>query len=327
MVLPVLLRFLIYFEYTFMAKIFDKGNIIICTIEESDLMAFLTPLDIDDAGNAIYPYNQIGELIMNTLPEYAFADYLDHLSIQEAMSIVRESAKSMYETNSYHAINKYYIEHDPAYEKVAKEQRAISRGEFGEILLHLLLRDFKHTIPLVSKMYFKDSRGVPAHGFDAVHITPDDKILWLGESKLYKSGASALKELVDDLKKHFTHDFLEQEYSLIKKHVRVNGIPDRDYWIEEMTKRKKLKDMIVGVNVPMLCLYEDANYKKCITKAIDDIAPVFETRLRKLKKEFDEVNDAPLKDRLNVILFLFPVLDKEEFVLKLHERLYHLQKS
>lgn len=32
-----------------------------------------------------------------------------------------------------------------------------NRGEFGEIILHFLLRDFKNTIPLVSKVYFKDS--------------------------------------------------------------------------------------------------------------------------------------------------------------------------
>lgn len=310
-----------------MPKVFDKGNIIVCTIDENDLMTFLTPLDIDDKGNLIYPYDEIGKLIMNVLPEYAFADYLDNLSIVDAMNIVRDSARCMYDTDSYHAINKYYFEKDPAYKEEAEGHRAISRGEFGEILLHLLLRDFKNTIPLVSKMFFKDSRGVPAHGFDAVHISPDEKVLWLGESKLYTSGAQALKELVEDLKHHFNHDFLEQEFALIKKHARVNGLPDRDFWIAEMTKRKKLVDMIRQVNVPMLCVYEDANYKKCISKAIEDIAPVFETRFRKLKQEFDEANDFPLKYRLNIILFLFPVLDKEQFVLKLHERLYHLQKA
>lgn len=46
------------------------------------------------------------------------------------------------------------------------------KKEFIELLLHLLLREYKHTIPLISKVYFKDSAGVPAHGFDAVHITP-----------------------------------------------------------------------------------------------------------------------------------------------------------
>lgn len=149
----------------------------------------------------------------------------------------------------------------------------------------------------------------------------------MGESKLYKVGADALGELVEDLKHHFNKDFLTQEYTLISKHLLVNSIPEREYWVKEIASRKRLKDMIDNVYVPLLCVYEDANYKKCLKNAIEDIAPVFETRFRKLKEEFDKKNDAPLKDKLNIILLLFPVLDKEQFVLKLHERLYHLQKS
>ena len=30
------------------------------------------------------------------------------------------------------------------------------RGEFGELILHLILRDFFETVPLLSKIYFKD---------------------------------------------------------------------------------------------------------------------------------------------------------------------------
>jgi hypothetical protein len=77
----------------------------------------------------------------------------------------------------------------------------------------------------------------------------------------------------------------------------------------------------------MLCVYNDTDrFKKCLDESIEDIAPVFEPKFRELKQYFDDNNDAPLKNRLNIILFLFPVMDKEDFVLQLHERLYHLQK-
>ena len=61
-------------------------------------------------------------------------------------------------------------------------------------------------------------------------------------------------------------------------------------------------------------------------EAIEDIVPIFEPSFRELKQYFDDNNDAPLKNKLNIILFLFPVLDKEKFVLELHKRLYHLQQ-
>lgn len=290
-------------------------------------MGFLTPLDIDDQGDSKYPYDEICDVVMSALPDYAFAGYAGPINMANLHRLHKEAARSMYETDTYFAINQWYINHVEAYREEAEKQRAIGRGEFGEILLHALLCDFKGTIPLVSKLYFKDSRGVPAHGFDAVHICPLDKTLWLGESKLYRSGANALEELVEDLKHHFNKDFLTQEYTLISKHLLVNNIPEREYWVKEIASRKRLKDMIKQVNIPLLCIYEDANYKKCLKDALEDIGPVFETKFRRLKKEFDKKNDAPLKEKLNTVLFLFPVLNKEEFVLKLHERLYHLQKS
>ena len=33
----------------------------------------------------------------------------------------------------------------------------------------------------------------------------------------------------------------------------------------------------------------------------------------------------PLKDRVNIILMLFPVNDKNELVINLHKRLWHMQ--
>ena len=160
-----------------MPKVFDQANIIECVIEEDELMAFLLRQDINDDGEKYFPFMDLAQTIMDVLPEYAFADNEQPIKPHLYMKKVREAARCMYDTSAYKAINKYYIEQDDTFEEEAKSARAIGRGEFGEILLHLLLRDFKGTIPLVSKLYFKDSRGVPAHGFDAVHISPEENIL------------------------------------------------------------------------------------------------------------------------------------------------------
>lgn len=310
-----------------MQKIFDHANIIECVIDEDELMAFLLRQDINNEGNKYFPFKDLAGIIIDVLPEYAFADYEQPIKPQLYMKKIREAARCMYETSAYKAINKYYIEQDQSFKEEAEGARAISRGEFGEILLHLLLRDFKGTIPLVSKLYFKDSRGVPAHGFDAVHISPKEKILWLGESKLYTGATSGLANLIEDLKHHFTKDFLRDEYTIIKKNVATNNIPDRDYWLERLSKNRLLVDMIMQVNIPMLCVYNDSSrFEKCLKESIENIAPIFEPRFRELKQYFDENNDAPLKDKLNIILFLFPVMDKETFILELHKRLFYLQQ-
>ena len=43
---------------------------------------------------------------------------------------------------------------------------------------------------------------MPAHGFDAVHVSTNEKILWLGESKLYDDSKEGIKALVKDLNEH-----------------------------------------------------------------------------------------------------------------------------
>ena len=64
-----------------------------------------------------------------------------------------------------------------------------SRGEFGELLLHAIIRETYNTIPAISKIYYKDGPNETVKGFDAVHVvvTDDTLELWLGEVKFYNN--------------------------------------------------------------------------------------------------------------------------------------------
>ena len=79
----------------------------------------------------------------------------------------------------------------------------LKRGEFGELILYYLLQEKLGKPQLISKLYFKDSYNSVVHGFDAVHFDKISKELWIGESKFYKDKNSALRDLADDLNKHF----------------------------------------------------------------------------------------------------------------------------
>ena len=210
-------------------RIFDKKHVIISRIQEEDLNSFLLDLDIGEDGQPYYPLNEFANSIMNAIPEYVFAQYENpDIPQNDAVEKIRQAAKSLYRINDFEIMRKWYLANDETVQKDIEKMSAYSRGEFGEILLHLLLREFKGTIPLVSKVYFKDSAGVPAHGFDAVHISPNEKILWLGESKLYTAATDGLGALVKDLSEHFTRDFLDEQFIIIKKKSQLRermGIP------------------------------------------------------------------------------------------------------
>lgn len=310
-------------------RVFDKANLIEVTIDEEDLMSFLVKMDIDDNGKAKYPDDDLARLVLSVLPEYVFAWHED-IGLADAMAKVSEAAKRLYETDPYKTMYEYYVRNNtnPELVEEARKLEENNRGEFGELLLHLLLRDFKGTQSLMSKVYFRDSRGVPAHGFDAVHYIPSSKHLWLGESKLYSDGKAGLVSLVKDLKEHLTQDYMHEQYVVIEKNLKSQNNPDKDYWIRKLQKNVRLADMIDGLNLAMLCLYPHDVYKKMINEELGDEQRLdyHRTNIRELKAYFDSINDCVHKDKVNIVLLLFPVKDKKEFVKKLHEKLWYAQQ-
>lgn len=89
------------------------------------------------------------------------------------------------------------------------------RGEFGELFLHGILRDFFGAEPAISKIFFLDGPNETAKGFDGVHVILDDEgelTLWLGESKLYGDVRSGIRDAVRSLEDHIRNEFLRREF-------------------------------------------------------------------------------------------------------------------
>ncbi len=85
---------------------------------------------------------------MEWLPEFA----LDHTEQQNinagsAARALRNAAQRVYQTDKFK-----------------------KRGEFGERLLHIAVRQVFGSIPAISKIYYKDSVNATVKGFDRVHI-------------------------------------------------------------------------------------------------------------------------------------------------------------
>jgi len=76
---------------------------------------------------------------------------------ESAGRALRRAAEVVYETNKY-----------------------ARRGEFGELFLHAIAKDFFGAQPAVSKIYYKDSRNDTVKGFDCVHIVETAKTLRSG---------------------------------------------------------------------------------------------------------------------------------------------------
>ena len=219
-----------------MEKIFDKKNVILIRVDDSDLASFLVDSDINDTGDYEWRIKELAEAVINVVPEYVFANHMGGSILQtDIIDAVRESAKALYKVKEYDLMRRYCIDNDQDALIELQKGGYKNRGEFGELLLHLLLREYKGTIPLISKVYFKDSTGVASHRYDAVHITPDKQILWLGESKLYGDVKDGLKALLQDLDEHFKKDYINEQFSIIKKNLENHSIPQRDEWVVKLS--------------------------------------------------------------------------------------------
>ena len=279
-----------------MARPFKSELVLDERISESTLRAY--HVGFDQNRFRLFP---LVETIRSVIPEYVLGYHQNNnIPLTEMIDRLQDAAKTVYTTDKYKA-----------------------RGEFGELILHLLLRDFCNTIPLISTIYFRDSPNVPAHGFDGVHITinGDEKKLWLGESKLYKSGEDGIANLASDIVKHFNANYLEQQFALITRKL-PNDTPEIEHWRTLMHKHQKLDVVFSSIVIPMVCTYNSdlfVNHKDETQQYIDD----FKKECKTLHDKFNRKKPA---SNLEIVLLLLPVPDKDELNKELDARLKAMQR-
>jgi len=304
---------------------FSSEKVITQHISEADLKTYFVGFDINDSNERFYRWDHLIDILQSVIPEFAFGFHdgtdTDNTKLTKTL---REAAKSIYRIKEFEESRQIYEADGKIDDNV--EEKYLRRGEFGELILHLLLRDFHDTVPLLSKIYFKDAYGSTVHGFDAVHIQPKTKTIWLGESKLYVDGKNGIKALIKDIKDHFKKNYLDDEFAIISKKIKpYDNIPKKDYWLDLMNERTKLSDLLDSITIPLVCTYTSNNFTEYDDETIQEFIDEYEKEVRGLKQYFDQNNDHPLKTNLNVILLLFPVQCKNELVKRMHKKLYHLQ--
>jgi hypothetical protein len=243
---------------------------------------------------------QLSRYLMEWLPEFCLS-YSEHESIKgtNAVSQLRAAAQTVYDTDKYDR-----------------------RGEFGELLLHALLRETMQTQPAISKIFFKDSVNNTVKGFDAIHVvdTPSGLELWLGEVKFYKDIGQAIADVTEELTAHFQDDYLKKEFLLItnKLDPAWSGTPK----LKQLLHRNvSLDDAVSAIVVPVLLTYESAT-TQAFTKACDEYTQKIEAELEKVHGRFKKANSVT---HVRIELFLFPMGSKQELLDQLHKRLVAAQ--
>lgn len=196
-----------------------------------------------------------------------------------------------------------------------------SRGEFGELLLHYILKDFYKTIPAISKMYFKDGPNETVKGFDAVHVIENNDgllDLWLGEVKFYKDASQAIKDVIPEIEEHFAHDYLRTEFIAITNKLDKES-PFYEKLSQLISPDTSLDEIFERICVPVLITF----YSKVIDKHVKYTNAYKEEMKNEMEKYFNQFESQfeKLGIDIEVHLFLLPLKTKETFVQMLNNKL------
>ncbi|WP_439257069.1 HamA C-terminal domain-containing protein [Lonepinella sp. BR2271] len=240
--------------------------------------------------------------VMEWLPEFCLPiDKLNNFSSSNGLRLIREAARLVYQTDKYQ-----------------------TRGEFGELFLHMVLRQIYKSIPVISKIYFKDSANNTVKGYDAVHaIEINEKLeLWLGEVKFYKDKNKAIKDVIDEIKDHIKIDYMKNEKMFILNKMD-KSIPYYDKLSKLLNTNTSLDKLFDCVCIPILITYESSvltkydkstdDFKKDCVNEVMDIRKDLESKLRDL--------NLPVK----IYLFLIPLQNKSILLSRLNDELKRLQ--
>lgn len=308
-------------------NISDRAKVLIVKVGDEDIDGLLINHDLNDDGKYEYVEKAFVDEVIRYLPEYAMGSDPMPTLPTDLIPYLRDAAKSVMKIKNIDEVKRCLDANVPLEQWDAKAQNVyLTKGVFSELILHYLLRTFKNTVPLISKIYFKDSYSHEAHGFDAVHVTEDRK-LWLGETKFYSDGKQGISALIDDLNKHLKHDYLKDQFLIIGRALDHSN-QRREDWIQALNAATRLEEKLDMIIVPLLCIYED----KFATAIIDtinqqgNIDALCLEHFSALKEYFDKKNNFPNRDRVQLVLILLPVESKRRIVSDMLNRIYRMQQ-
>ena len=240
--------------------------------------------------------DQLVDYLFEYLPEFALTySELGNLTSENMVAKMRQVAASIYQSEKFK-----------------------NRGEFGELLLHAIIREMYDTIPAISKIYYKDGPNETVKGFDAVHVIVTDKALelWLGEVKFYNNISNAISDVIEELNQHIKTRYVRNEFIAITNKIDTKW-PHANILKTLLHPNTSLDDVFSNTCIPVLLTYDSSVLTRYDNKCDEYIQEISEEFQRFHKKFCDKLGEFPL----TIHLFLFPLNTKAELINSLESKL------
>jgi hypothetical protein len=209
-----------------------------------------------------------------------------------------------------------------AAQRVYQTDKFKKRGEFGELLLHIVIRQVHETIPAISKIYYKDSTNSTVKGFDCVHVivTEGSLELWVGEVKFYKDINKAISDVVKELGNHTKDEYLRREFAAITTKIDP-AWPYAEKLKKLIHANTTLDDVFDAICIPVLLTY-NSDAVNAHSRDTKEYRKAFEAEI----KAHHRVFSGKALPKVRIHLFLVPLKDKDELIKELDRGLKIWQK-
>lgn len=239
---------------------------------------------------------QLVDYLFEYLPEFALTySEVENLTGENVVAKMRQVVMSIYQSEKFK-----------------------NRGEFGELLLHAIIRETYKTIPAISKIYYKDGPNETVKGFDAVHVVvADDSLeLWLGEVKFYNNISNAISDVIEELNQHVEVRYVRNEFVAITNKIDDQW-PHADRLKTLLHPHTSLDDVFSNTCIPVLLTYDSSVLTRYDNKCDEYVQEISEELQKNHKIFCDKLGDFPL----TIHLFLFPLNTKAELIKSLESKL------
>lgn len=234
------------------------------------------------------------------LPDYALPEEELRLNHANSLTKINQAAIRVYTSTKYK-----------------------KRGEAGEIALHAVCRDFFGTIPISPRVFYKSASNDVVKAFDLVHArfpTGASLEIWLGESKLYVNGVSALADAISSIRAHIDGGFLSNEKILLGPQI-PKTTPRYDEISALFSKNTSLDELLkcAVFAIGILCDSSSAQQAK------DHDAAYLAGAKAELESLSEALSVSGLSAALRMVLVYIPLASKTQLVEDFDSRLKGLQ--
>lgn len=190
-----------------------------------------------------------------------------------------------------------------------------SKGDYGELLLYLILSVFYDTPKFVTKARLRSTTREQIKGFDCAHfsIADGEVTLWLGEAKFHKEINGAISGALSSLNDHLNDaGRIKSELKLLGGEIEVNKTLDKKAYalLKEYVNGGKSLDK-VNISVPVLCTYDSSCIKKfCGNDLVQlDSADFIDHMKIELTQNFKKIHGKtwPYKNNIKIVFFIVPL--------------------